>query len=98
MVDFICAAGASGDLFAETPILGRGPVIKGRLVPELTTARALCRQLRHEQVRRDKKRIAHLIRLNLLSMLGQDGAASQPGSSHSVKRSGTVVRRPDARP
>jgi hypothetical protein len=32
----------------------------------------LCRQLRHKQARPDKKRIAHLICLNLLSMLRYD--------------------------
>ena len=73
MVNFMCAAGASGDLFGETLNRGRGPVIKRRPVPELTTARVLCRRLRHEQARPDKKRIAHLICLNLLSMLRQDG-------------------------
>ena len=72
MVNFICATGASGDLFGETPVRGRGPAIKRRSVPELTTARVLCRRLRHEQARPDKKRIAHLICLNLLSMLRHD--------------------------
>ena len=73
MPNFICATGASGNLFGETPIRGRGPLIKRRLVPQLTTARVLCRQLRHKQARPDKKRIAHLICLNLMSMLRQDG-------------------------
>jgi hypothetical protein len=72
MVNFICATGESGDLFGETPIPGRDPVIKRRLGPALTTARVLCRQLRHKQARPDKKRIAHLICLNLLSMLRRD--------------------------
>ena len=44
-------------------------MIKRRLAPALTMARVLCRQLRHKQARLDKKRIAHLICLNLLSML-----------------------------
>ena len=69
MVNFICATGESGDLFGETPIPERDPVIKRRLGPALTTARVLCRQLRHKQARPDKKRIAHLICLNLVSML-----------------------------
>jgi hypothetical protein len=43
-----------------------------RLAPELTRARVLCRQLRNKQARPDKQRIAHLICLNLLSMLRQD--------------------------
>ncbi len=72
MANFICATGGSGDLFGETPIPGRDPVIKHRLAPELTTARVLCRQLRHKQARPDKKRIAHLICLNLLSILKHD--------------------------
>lgn len=72
MVNGICASGESGDLFGETPIGGRDRVIKRRLAPELTTARVLCRQLRHQPVRPDKKRIAHLICLNLLSMLRHD--------------------------
>ena len=69
MVDFICASGKSGDLFGETPVPGREAAIERRSSPELTTARVLCRQLRHKQARPDKKRIAHLICLNLLSML-----------------------------
>lgn len=72
MVNFICATGESGDLFGETPILRRDPVIKRGFAPALTTARVLCRQLRHKQARPDKKRIAHLICLNLLSMLRYD--------------------------
>ena len=72
MANFICATGGSGDLFGETPVRGRDPVIKRKLAPELTTARVLCRQLRHKQARPDKKRIAHLICLNLLSILRHD--------------------------
>lgn len=72
MVNFICATGESGDLFGETPIPGPDPVIKRRPAPALTTARVLCRQLRHKRARPDKKRIAHLICLNLLSMLAHD--------------------------
>ena len=72
MVNFPCATGGSSDLFGEIPIPGQDPVIKRRLAPELTTARVLCRQLRHKQARPDKKRIAHLICLNLLSILRHD--------------------------
>ena len=72
MVNFICATGESGDLFGETPFPGRDPVSKRRFAPALTMARVLCRQLRHKQARPDKKRIAHLICLNLLSMLRHD--------------------------
>ncbi len=69
MTNSICTTEASGDLFAEQPIPRCGPVIERRLAPELTTARVLCRRLRDKQTRPDKRRIAHLICLNLLSML-----------------------------
>lgn len=72
MVNFIGATGESGDLFGESPVFGQDPVIERRLAPELTTARVLCRQLRRKPARPDKKRIAHLICLNLLSMLRDD--------------------------
>ena len=39
------------------------------LPPELMAARALCRQLRREPARPEKQRIAHLICLNLVTML-----------------------------
>ena len=69
MANCIGATGESGDLFGETPILRRDAVTKRSFAPALTTARVLCRQLRHKQARPDKQRIAHLICLNLLSML-----------------------------
>ena len=72
MGNLLYAAGESGDLFGETPILGRNPLTNPKPAPELTTARALCRKLRHKQTLADKKRIAHLICLNLLSMLRHD--------------------------
>lgn len=72
MLNIVGAAGESGDLFGETPIPGREAVIKRKSARELMTARVLCRQLRHKQARPDKKRIAHLICLNLLSMLKHD--------------------------
>lgn len=61
--------GQSGDLFGKMPIPRGGPAVTRRLPPELTAARALCRQLRRKQAPRDKQRIAHLICLNLLSIL-----------------------------
>ena len=61
--------GKSGDLFGKTPIPRSSPMIKRRLPPELTAARVLCRQLRRKQAPWEKQRIAHLICLNLLSML-----------------------------
>ena len=72
MANFVGATGESGDLFCEAPIVGEDALIKRRLAPELMTARVLCRQLRHKQARPDKRRIAHLICLNLLSMLKRD--------------------------
>jgi len=64
-----CTAEESGDLFAGKPVLGRSPVTRRRLAPELTAARVLCHQLRRKQASPDKKRIAHLICLNLQAVL-----------------------------
>jgi hypothetical protein len=72
MANCIGAAGESGDLFGETPIPRRDTATKRSFAPALTTARVLCRQLRRRQPRPDKQRIAHLICLNLLSMLTRD--------------------------
>ena len=71
MADCSSFAGESGDLFGEKPIPRRGPAIKRRPAPELAVARALCRQLLRKQATPEKKRIAHLICLNLVSMLKQ---------------------------
>ena len=54
---------ASGDLFAGKPLRRR------TAAPELTAARVLCRQLGRKRVSAEKKRIAHLICLNLLAIL-----------------------------
>ena len=62
-------AGQSGDLFSKKSSAPYAPRLKRRLPPELTVARVLCRQLRRKQTPREKQRIAHLICLNLLSML-----------------------------
>lgn len=72
MANVTGAAGESGDLFGDTPLPGQDRSIKPAFVPELKTARVLCRQLRRKQARPDKQRIAHLICLNLLSMLRHD--------------------------
>jgi hypothetical protein len=74
--------GTSGeleDLFGALPArLGALPArrrnsrSKREAAPALTTARVLCRQLRRNKARPDKKRIAHLICLNLVSVLRQD--------------------------
>ena len=69
MANCIGAAGESGDLFGEMPIPRRDAVTRRSFAPAIKTARVLCRQLRHKQARPEKKRIAHLICLNLLSML-----------------------------
>ena len=72
MANCIGVTGESGDLFGEMPITRRDAVTKRSFAPALTTARVLCRQLRRRQARPDKQRIAHLICLNLLSMLKQN--------------------------
>lgn len=69
MENFISSAEISGDLFENLPHRRRVPVFKVEPPPELITARVLCRQLRRKLAPRDKQRIAHLICLNLLSML-----------------------------
>lgn len=81
MENCIGVTGESGDLFGETPIPRRDEATKRSLGPELKTARVLCRQLRHKQPLPEKQRIAHLICLNLLSMLKhstQQTQASRP--------------------
>ena len=72
MANLIGATGKSGDLFGDPPIPERDRLIEPRSAPALTTARVLCRRLRHKQARADKMWIAHLICLNLLSMLRRD--------------------------
>ena len=69
MENVTSTTGQSGDLFGKMPFTRNAPLAKRRLPPELTAARVLCRQLRRQQSPRDKQRIAHLICLNLLSML-----------------------------
>jgi hypothetical protein len=69
MSNLISTTEESGDLFGKIPIPRGAPVVKGRLSPELTAARALSHQIRRKRAPLDKQRIAHLICLNLLSML-----------------------------
>jgi hypothetical protein len=57
------------DLFAGKPGSRSSPGAKRRLAPELTAARVLCRQLGRKRVSAKKKRIVHLICLNLLAIL-----------------------------
>jgi hypothetical protein len=63
--------GASGDLFAGKPLPRRSQATKRRLAPELTAARVLCRQLGRKRASAEKKRIVHLICLNLLAILNR---------------------------
>ena len=69
MANCINVTGVSGDLFGEMPNPRRDAVTKRSFAPAIKTARVLCRELRHKRARPDKQRIAHLICLNLLSML-----------------------------
>ena len=61
----------SGDLFAAKPIPKRSPAARRSLAPELTAARVLCNQLRRKRALPEKKRIVHLICLNLLAILNR---------------------------
>ncbi len=67
----IGAPAESGDLFAGKPVLKRSPTARRRLAPELTAARVLCNQLRRKRAIPEKKRIVHLICLNLLAVLNR---------------------------
>jgi hypothetical protein len=71
MNNLVNTTAESGDLFGAMPVPRSRPLVKRRLPPEMTMASALCRQLRRKRAPRDKQRIAHLICLNLLSMLRQ---------------------------
>lgn len=60
----------SGDLFGDRPIrLPRNPIALASEPPELKAAKALSQQIRSKRTRRDKQQVAHLICLNLISML-----------------------------
>ncbi len=69
MVNVTNASGESGDLFGKRPVLRHDRAPIRRVPPELKAARVLCRQLRNKQNPQEKKRIAHLICLNLLALL-----------------------------
>lgn len=58
----------SGSLLAGSPARRR-PFPRRRPVPELAAARVLCRALRRKREGAEKKRIVHLICLNLLAIL-----------------------------
>ena len=81
MENCIGVTGESGDLFGETPTPRRDTVNERNFEPALKTARVLCRQLRHKQPRPEKQRIAHLICLNLLSMLKHSAQQAQVSRS-----------------
>jgi hypothetical protein len=66
---FMVSAGESGSLFTGNPVFSRNAAARRRLAPELAAARVLCHQLRRKRVSADKKRIVHLICLNLLAVL-----------------------------
>jgi len=59
----------TGDLFARKRISRSRPAARRRLAPELAAARVLCRQLGRKRVSAEKKRLVHLICLNLLAIL-----------------------------
>ena len=60
------------DLFGDSPRrLPRNPIALPGEPAELKAARSLAAQLRHKRTRRDKQQVAHLICLNLISMLRQ---------------------------
>ena len=62
------ASGESQDLFSSRPATGVR-ARKMRTAPEITAARVLCNQLKRKRVSADKKRIIHLICLNLVAIL-----------------------------
>ena len=58
------------DLFGANPVrLPRGKVLRREEPPELKAARALSAQMPHKRNRREKQQVAHLICLNLISLL-----------------------------
>jgi hypothetical protein len=61
------ASGESRDLFSARP----APAVKSRRrpAPELAAARVLCNQLKRKRVSAERKRIIHLICLNLVTVL-----------------------------
>lgn len=58
----------AGSLFSGKPVRAARSK-KMRNAPELVAARVLCRQLPRKRVSAEKKRIVHLICLNLLTIL-----------------------------
>lgn len=64
-----------GDLFGEPPVEpprrvpSPDPIVLPVEPPELRAARVLSAEMRNKRTRRDKKQVAHLICLNLITML-----------------------------
>ena len=67
------ASSASPDLFSPRPAvaarLANRPTRSSKPAPELAAARVLSRQLPRKRVSAEKKRIIHLICLNLVALL-----------------------------
>jgi hypothetical protein len=61
-------SGQHQDLFSPRPAQA-ARTRKMRAAPELTAARVLCNQLKRKRVSAEKKRIIHLICLNLVTIL-----------------------------
>ena len=62
----------SQDLFEDLRVTRRAnSAVLNQTSAELRTARVLSRALRRQTTRREKRRIAHLICLNLITMLRQ---------------------------
>ena len=62
------ASGPSQDLFSSRP----AAAVRARkhtAAPELAAARVLCNQLKRKRISAEKKRIIHLICLNLVTVL-----------------------------
>jgi hypothetical protein len=68
------AESSTGSLFSGKPVHG-SRAAKVRHDPELVAARVLCRQLARKRVSTEKKRIVHLICLNLLTVLKRHSQA-----------------------
>ena len=84
MVNPASSKNSPPDLLSGVPLRPRRREMRRRPQPlELTTARVLCRQLRRQRTRPDKQRVAHLICLNLLSMLKRSGVS---GGGHAPRQ------------
>ena len=71
------ASPMSFDLFDNPPGAHAAHGSHRRQPLELKVAGALCRQMRRKSARREKQRIAHLICLNLVSLLKAGRARAQ---------------------